>query len=133
MAEQRTTVQTFGTEAEAHLAAGHLARKGIKATVTCGSRYKAMGGGGYGLRVLPNDVDEARRILVTTDGEIDMDEYVDADDRRYRRCPACNSVNIEATPLARRDRATATFTAGLALLFLKRDRHCRKCGHIWRC
>jgi len=129
--QPRETIRAFSNEMQAHLARSMLKRAGIAATVQRHSRYKAMTGGGYRLKTAPRDVEEARRILSTLDEAVDMDEYVDADDRSYRRCPACNSVNVWADPLPKRLVVWVVLTAGLLLLFLKRDWSCVKCGHTW--
>jgi len=91
-----------------------------------------MSGGGYLLKVAACDAREARAILGELDTEVDMDEYVDSDDASYRRCPACNSVNVKAYPLQRNRALLSVLTLGLALAFLKRDWRCTKCGHEWR-
>lgn len=84
------------------------------------------------MKVAACDAREARAILGEPDTEVDMDEYVDSDDASYRRCPACNSVNVKAHPLPHNRALLSVFTLGLALAFLKRDWHCTKCGHEWR-
>lgn len=132
MAGDHVTIRSFGSEAEASLAAGRLAQKGIKATFGRISRYKAMAGGGYSLRVPAHQAEKATRILNKLSGDIDMDEYVDADDTSYRRCPACQSVNLAVGPLTSGERTAAILSAGIALAFIKRDRTCKKCGHTWR-
>jgi predicted Zn-ribbon and HTH transcriptional regulator len=132
MPEERVTLRGYSSEAEAQLAASHLQHAGIKATVARLSRYRAMGGGGYNLRVLPADSAKAQGILKALDREVDMDEYVDPGDKSYRRCPACNSVNIHTAPLSPTQRAKTITTAGIALLFLKRPRTCKKCGNTWQ-
>jgi len=127
----RETVKAFRNELEAHLARTVLKQKGIAATVHRYSRYRAISGGGYVLKTAPCDAEKARKIGGTVDDEVDMDEYVDSDDTSYRRCPECNSVNIKARPLSGKLAVLTFLTAGLVLLFLKRDWTCKRCGHQW--
>lgn len=125
------TIRSFASEPEASLAADFLIQKGIKATVGRVSRYKAMSGGGYSLRVPRDQSASARKKLDAVSQEIDMDEYVDADDTRIPRCPSCGTVNIVTTPLQGRDKTLAVLSLGIALLFLPREHHCNKCDHGW--
>ncbi|MCX5768724.1 MAG: hypothetical protein NTZ09_00415 [Candidatus Hydrogenedentes bacterium] len=128
----KVTIASYSNEAEAELAAGRLACDDIKAEVHRFSRYRAMGAGGYQLRVEGADLAAARRILAGIDGEIDMDEYVDADDASYRRCPKCNSVNVTAGPRPLAMVLASVLLLGLPLLFVPRNWSCRKCGQAWR-
>ncbi len=125
------SIRSFGSETEASLAADFLVRKGIKATVGKISRYKAMAGSGYALRVPVKQAASARKYLESIPADIDMDEYVDENDTSVPRCPACNTVNVTVAPHAGRNRALALFTLGIASFFLTRDYHCNKCGHAW--
>lgn len=128
----KVTIASYSNEAEAELAAGRLACDGVKGEVHRFSRYRAMGAGGYQLKVESADLDAARRILGGIEREIDMDEYVDPDDTSYRRCPKCNSVNVMAGPRPRRLVLASVLLLGVPLLFVARDWSCRKCGHAWR-
>ena len=128
----RVTVASYSNEAEAELAAGRLACDGIEAEVHRFSRYRAMGAGGYQLRVESADLDSARRVLAGIDREIDMDEYVDPEDTSYRRCPKCNSVNVTAGPQPLAIVLASVLLLGVPLLFVPRGWSCRKCGHSWR-
>lgn len=128
----RETIETFRNELEAHLARTTLNQEGIAATVHRYSRYKAMSGGGYVLKVDSRDAAKAREIIGGPNDEVDMDEYVDSDDTSYRRCPECTSVNVTARPLSGKLTILSLLTVGLLLMFLKRDWTCKKCGHQWR-
>ncbi len=128
----KVTVASFSNEAEAELAAGRLACDDIKAEVRRFSRYRAMTSGGYQLRVESADLRKARQILGDIEKEIDMDEYVDADDTSYTRCPKCNSVNVTAGPRPLATVLGSLLLVGLALLFTPRNWSCRRCGHTWR-
>jgi len=132
MNEAHETVKTFSNELEATLARSKLAEGGIEATVHRYSRYRAMAGGGYVLKVPVARLDEARRLLGALDTGIDMDEYVDADEPSYRRCPVCGSVNVDTRPLDGRQVLWVLVSVGFYLLAAKRDRRCRKCGAHWR-
>ena len=132
MNESRETVRVFGSELEAHLARTLLEKHAIDSTVLRISRYRAMAGGGYGLRVPHDRLKEARRLLGELNNPVDMDEYIDADEPGHRRCPRCSSVNISAVPLPTKWFVMTFLSAGLLLFFLKRDWNCRKCGHHWR-
>jgi len=131
MSSGASTVKSFKGEMEAHLARSKLESVGISATVNRFSRYRAMAGGGYILKVHPKDLKRARAVLGKIDREIDMDEYVSSDDGTYRRCPKCDSVNIEVKRLAGEKLCMAIFLIGIPLLFMKREYTCRKCGHGW--
>ena len=128
----REVVKTFKNGLQAHLARTKLKQEGIAATVHRHSRYRAMSGSGYLLKAASCDAGKAREILSAVETEVDMDEYVDRDDTSHRRCPECNSVNVMAGPLSGRRSILTFLTAGLFLLFLKRDWTCKKCGHQWR-
>lgn len=128
----KVTVASYSNEAEAELAAGRLACDGINAEVHRFSRYRSIAGGGYQLKVDSAELVPARRILGRIDREIDMDEYVEADDASYRRCPKCNSVNVTAGPRRLGLVLASLLLLGVPLLFVPRDWSCRKCGHSWR-
>lgn len=124
-------LKTFRSEAEASVAQTRLAAEGIPASVERFSRYRAMAGGGFTVQVPTGQVARARMIL-QLDNEIDMDEYVSGDDETYVRCPACSSVNVRTAPLKGGYLLLALFSVGVALFFMKRDRTCAKCGHVWK-
>ena len=128
----KVTIASYSNEAEAELAAGRLASDDIKAEVHRFSRYRAMGAGGYQLKVESADLKVARQILSGIEREIDMDEYVDPDDTSYRRCPKCRSVNVTAGPRPLGVVLASVLLLGTPLLFLPRNWSCRKCGHAWR-
>lgn len=132
MDESRRTLKSFPNEMQAYLLKGRLELEGIPATVHRFSRYRAMAGGGYLLKVRNSDFEKAQSILTALDTEIDMDEYVDSDDDTVRRCPQCNSVNVKLRPLPRKQAVFSLLSLGVLLLFLRRDWDCRKCGHHWR-
>lgn len=117
---------------EAHLAKSFLERHGLKALVSRHSRYKAMAGGGYLLRTPADEAESAAALLDSAAGGVDMDEYVDPEDRSVRRCPECQSVNVHAAPLPARLLWPALLTLGLLTFFIKRDWMCGKCGCHWR-
>ena len=129
MDESRRTLKAFSNEMGAYLLKGRLELEGIPASVHRYSRYRAMAGGGYLLKVRNSDFEKAQSILTGFDTEIDMDEYVDSDDKTVRRCPQCNSVNVKPRPLPRKQAMFSLLTFGILLLFLRRDWDCRKCGH----
>ena len=131
MSTDTTTVKTCKSETEAHLAMSLLASAGIKANVHRFSRYRAIAGGGYLVKVSPKDIGRARSILKKTDRETDMDEYISSDDDSYTRCPKCNTVNVDAEPLAGARFWLTVLLIGIPLLFMKRKHTCRKCGYEW--
>jgi len=131
MSSGASTVKSFKSEMEAHLAQSKLESVGISATVNRFSRYRAMASGGYILKVHPKDLKRARAVLDKIDREIDMDQYISSDDDTYRRCPKCDSVNVEVKRFTRRKLWVAIFLIGIPLLFMKREYTCRKCGHGW--
>ena len=131
MSSDTNTVKTCKSETEAHLARSLLESAGIKAAVHRFSRYRAMAGGGYLVKVSPRDMGRARSVLKKTDRETDMDEYVSSDDDTYTRCPECNSVNVDVEPLAGAGLWLTVLLAGIPLLFMKRTHTCRKCKHVW--
>ena len=90
----RVALQRYPESASACLVKSMLESEGITSTVHRVSRYAGMGGSGYVLKVGPDDVARARALIDATPGEVDMDEYVDADDTSYRRCPRCQSVMV---------------------------------------
>ncbi len=132
MIENKLTVRSFKSETEAHLARTKLANMGIEATVHRFSRYRAVASGGYVIKVRHQHLKRAQAILAKLDKEVDMDEYISSDDDSYVRCPKCQSVNINKLPLGKLVLAGCIVLMGIPLLFLKRDRQCRKCGHAWR-
>jgi len=131
MSSDNTTVKTCRSETEAHLARSLLESAGIKATVHRFSRYRAIAGGGFLLKVHPKDLKRARAVLDKIDHEVDMDEYISSDDGTYRRCPKCDSANVEVKRLTGEKLWVAIFLIGIPLLFMKREYTCRKCGHGW--
>ena len=124
-------LRRYPESASACLVMGMLAQEGIPATVHRVSRYKAMGGSGYILRVNESDLARAEKLIKKADTGIDMDEYVDADDRSYRRCPQCRTVMIERAPLKWWQRSLAVATLGAGYLLVQKHFHCRKCGETW--
>ena len=128
----RETIRSFATEMEACLARAKLEQDGIAASVHFFSRYRAMAGAGYVLKVAVRDAARAKQVLDALDRDVDMDEYVDGDDDSLRRCARCHSVNVLPLPLGRKGLVAAILTCGAALLVLKRAWRCRKCGHEWR-
>lgn len=126
-----TELQRFPNSATAYLVQGRLAQDGIQASVRRGSRYQAMGGSGYVVSVLPEQLDRARKILDSTNPEVDLDEYVDPNNTSFRRCPQCRSVMVRRQKLAPAQRRLAIATAGLAMFFMVKPFRCKKCGHRW--
>lgn len=124
-------LQRFPNSAAAYLVKSRLGQDGITASVRRGSRYQAMGGSGWIVRVSPAQLAQARAILDRTNPEIDMDEYVDENNRAYRHCPACRSVMLEQRPLTGRQRLVAVLSLGVGLWFITRHFRCRKCGNVW--
>jgi DNA-directed RNA polymerase subunit RPC12/RpoP len=132
MSEKYETVESFSSEFQAGLAKTRLEAAGIQATFNRYNRYRSMAGGGWQVRVAPKDLAHARKILQRLNlGEVDMDEYVDEADTSYRRCPQCNSVNLNVKPLTRSQLRHALLTLGIALLWTQRSYTCAKCGHHW--
>ncbi|MEK7794694.1 MAG: hypothetical protein AAB353_09195 [Candidatus Hydrogenedentota bacterium] len=121
----------FSNSVEADLARTRLQADGIHATVQKTSRYRAMSGGGYILRVPHHEIAHAQEIIGPINRAIDMDEYVDANDESYRRCPKCRSVNVEVVPLTPGQRRTVLMTLGLAFPFVKRCHVCTRCSVEW--
>jgi hypothetical protein len=132
LSDDKLTVRSFRSETEAHLARTKLATMGIEGTVHRFSRYRAVAAGGYVLKVSHVHLKRAQAILSKLDTEVDMDEYVSADDDSYVRCPKCRSVNITTEPLPGKVLGLSLVLLGIPLLFLKKDRQCRKCGYAWR-
>ena len=131
MSSDTSTVKACRSETEAHLARSLLESAGIKATVHRFSRYRAIAGGGFLVKVQPMDLGRARSILKKTDRETDMDEYISSDDESYHRCPECDSVNVDVEPLAGAKLWLSVLLIGIPLLFMKRNHTCRKCKHAW--
>jgi hypothetical protein len=124
-------IGSYKSAFEAQSAAMKLESEDIPAVVVSEGRYAGLAGG-YRVRVEQEDAERAREMLFSGSGEIDMDEYVDPDDRSYTRCPGCNSVNVSARPLSGTQATMSILTLGIALYFLPRDWTCKKCGHAWR-
>ncbi len=124
-------IANFPEGVSAHLARTKLASEGIEGVVVRISRYRAMSGAGYELRVEDALVERAREIL-GLDQEMDLDEYIDADDPAYRHCPQCRSANVYRDPFTGLQRVVLVTTFGLGYLALIKSLHCRKCGFAWR-
>lgn len=125
-------LKRYPDSASACLVKSKLAQEGIPATVHRASRYAGMGGAGYVLRVDAENLERARGILEPFETEIDMDEYVDAGDTSYRRCPECRSVMVTRAPLTRAQRTVAIVTLGVGYTLVEKDFTCAKCGARWR-
>lgn len=128
---KHTELQRFPNSATAYLVQGRLEQDGIVASVRRGSRYQAMGGSGYVVSVLPEHLARARKILDSTNSEVDLDEYVDPNNKAYRRCPQCRSVMVKRQPLNRSQRTIVWMTLGLGILFIVKPFRCKKCGTCW--
>lgn len=131
MSSDLVVAKACKSETEAHLAQSMLESAGVRAFVNRFSRYRAMSGGGYLVKVHARDVNRAKSILRKTNKEIDMDEYVSDDDDTYRRCPKCDSVNVVVAPLTGSRLWVTVLLIGIPLLFFSRDYSCRKCKHAW--
>ena len=128
----RVEVQRYPESASACLVQSMLESEGITASVHRVSRYAGMGGSGYVLKVGAEDVARTRELLDATATEVDMDEYVDADDTSYRRCPRCQSVMVTRGPMTGAQRFLMLSTLGAAWFFLVKGFTCRKCGAVWQ-
>lgn len=128
----QSELRRYPESASACLVKGMLAQEGIPATVHRVSRYQGMGGSGYVLRVDAQDLARAEKLIHRADTEVDLDEYVDADDRSYRRCPQCHSVMVSQAPLGWGQRMLALITLGLTYILLEKAFQCQKCGASWR-
>lgn len=128
----RVELQRYPESASASLVKSMLEAEGIKASVHRVSRYAGMGGSGYVLKVGHDDFARARELLDTTATEVDMDEYVDADDTSYRRCPRCQSVMVSREAMTGPQRFLMLSTLGVAWFFLVKSFTCRKCGAVWQ-
>lgn len=128
----RVVLQRYPESASACLVKGMLETEGITSSVHRVSRYAGMGGSGYVLKVGPDDVAHARVLIDATPGEVDMDEYVDAEDTSYRRCPRCQSVMVSREAMTGAQRFVTLSTLGVAWFFLVKDFTCRKCGAVWQ-
>ncbi len=128
----RVELQRYPESASACLVKSMLESEGITSTVHRVSRYAGMGGSGYVLKVGPDDVARARALIDATPGEVDMDEYVDADDTSYRRCPRCQSVMVSREAMTGPQRFLMLSTLGVAWFFLVKSYTCRKCGAVWQ-
>ena len=130
MAEHKE-LQRFPNSAAAYLVKGRLAQDGIEAIVRRGSRYQAMGGSGYVVSVHPDQLARSREILDSTNPEVDLDEYVDKDNKSFRRCPQCRSVMVQRQTFKGVRQLFVYATLGLGLFFLIKPFRCKKCGHRW--
>ncbi len=126
-----TELQRYPNSATAYLVKGRLSQDGIESWVRRGSRYQAMGGSGYVVSVLPEHLERARKIIDSTNAEVDLDEYVDKNNTAFRRCPQCRSVMLQRQPLGRPRQLMVYATLGLALLVIVKPFRCKKCGHCW--
>lgn len=125
-------VGTYPESASAHLALSKLNAEGIEGHIHRVSRYQAMAGHGYVLRVAAADSARASAILERYRGPVDLDEYVDTDDASYRRCPSCKSVMIQRGPYTVAQRLALVLTLGVASYVIVKDFRCTKCGQAWR-
>ncbi|MBL7647774.1 MAG: hypothetical protein JNK74_16450 [Candidatus Hydrogenedentes bacterium] len=128
---KHTELQRYPNSATAYLVKGRLAQDGIESWVRRGSRYQAMGGSGYVVSVLPEQLARARKIIDSTNAKVDLDEYVDPNNKAFRRCPQCRSVMVQRQPLEGARRALVYGTLGLGLLLVIKSYRCDKCGHRW--
>lgn len=131
MKNESVTVRMFKNEIEACLLKHKLEQHGLHPTVHSYSRYKAMAGAGILVKVPPEEQGRALVLLAQLDKPIDMDEYVEPDDRSHARCPECGSVHITARSLSAAEKREAVLSLGLCLLFQRRDWNCQKCGYEW--
>jgi hypothetical protein len=121
----------FTSEFEAQAVCHRLEAEGIAARMNRQGRYRGFVGA-IAVEVDEADGAKAREVLGDLDSPTDMDEYVDANDRHYRHCPACQTANVDMAPLTEGKVWLIMLSFGLAALFMKRDCRCRKCGHTWR-
>ena len=128
----KVELKRYPENASASLVRGMLAQEGIEATVHRLSRYAGMGGAGYVLKVNEGDLNRAQALLRKSDTGVDMDEYVDAGDTSYRRCPECDSVMVRRDPFSPPKRLLCIGTLGVAFPFLEKSFHCTKCNATWR-
>ena len=131
MMAEHTELQRYPNSANAYLVKGRLAQDGIESWVRRGSRYQAMGGSGYVVSVLPEHLERARKIIDSTNAKVDLDEYVDPDNKAFRRCPQCRSVMVQRQQLTGAQRALVYATLGLGLFLVIKSYRCDKCGHCW--
>ena len=128
---EHTELQRYPNSANAYLVKGRLAQDGIESWVRRGSRYQAMGGSGYVVSVRPEHLERARKIIDSTNAKVDLDEYVDPDNKAFRRCPQCRSVMVQRQQLTGGRRTLVYATLGLGLLLVIKSYRCDKCGHCW--
>jgi predicted Zn-ribbon and HTH transcriptional regulator len=124
-------IGVFTSEFEAQAVCHRLDAEDIAARMNRQGRYRGFVGA-IAVEVDAEDEAKAREILGDINAPADMDEYVDADDKRIKRCPACHSANVDMAPLTEAQTWLLVLTLGIASLFFKRDCRCRKCGHAWR-
>jgi hypothetical protein len=132
MPQDFVVVHTLKTQLEANLAYSALEAHGLEVKLQAYRMARFKDAGVFNILVRKADLEDARTILKPEDDFVDMDEYVDPDDDTYPRCPKCNSVNIETVPLERDLKKLVLLTLGFALLFMRRNWECRKCGQEWR-
>ena len=126
-----TVIGVFTSEFEAQAVCHRLEAEGIPARMNRQGRYRGFVGA-IAVEVDETDEARAREALGDINAPADMDEYVAPDDTRYRHCPACASANVDVAPLTEGRVWLVMLTFGLAMLLIKRDCRCRKCGHTWR-
>ena len=129
----KVELKRYPENASASLVRGMLAQAGIDSTVHRVSRYAGMGGAGYVLKVEAADLTRAQTLLRESDTAVDMDEYVDADDTSYRRCPQCNSVMVHRDIFSGPKRLLCIVTLGVAFPVLEKSFRCTKCNATWCC
>ncbi len=124
-------IGVFTSEFEAKAVCVRLESEGIAARMNRQGRYHGFTGA-IAVEVDAEDEGKARETLGDANAPVDMDEYVEPGDRTYRRCPACQSANVDVAPMSEGRVWLTLLTFGLSALFLNRDCRCRKCGHAWR-
>ncbi len=124
-------IGVFTSEFEAQAVCHRLDAEDIAARMNRQGRYHGFTGA-IAVEVDAEDEAKAREILGDANEPVDMDEYVEPADKRYRHCPECHTANVDMTPLTEGRVWLTMITFGLASLFMKRDCRCRKCGHSWR-
>lgn len=98
------TVATFSSSWEAELARARLETEGIPAIVAddhLGSLMSWNVVGGFKVRVAPEEKEEAERLLAAQRPAPEMFLVTD-DELAERRCPGCNSDNLQEEKLWRR-------------------------------
>ncbi len=124
-------IGVFTSEFEAQAVCHRLDAEGIAARMNRQGRYQGFTGA-IAVEVDEADEAKAREILGDADEPVNMDEYVAPGDKAYRRCPVCQTANVDVAPLTEGKVWLMILTLGFSTLFLKRDCRCRKCGHTWR-